>query len=803
MAMTADKQVVALLEEWKQLLRKVQRAAQSNHSLESGALCCLPERCFEVASSKDVQGEGHVSIPERLRQEGKMVDSLNADQPSGVDQSQWLAGTNRLQSRPELVIRRERSRRQAGVEVEHWTSAEVRVGTVRRRTVALDARGSSDRPHVLPFLMRRPERPTQTHAYVRLVCPNDLLPRPQRELRRPRHSHLRQCGSQALATVGQARVDHWITAHPLKKVGSFEGSDRHVEREALGIERLHSQVVAYIRAFLEERRHACAPELDVLLHAVDKLAGQKDLIRLSRGSVRGHDGQRIVAHPRFNTPTWGCLPGSHESRLRCANRPVRAPNSHHMIWFALSAVAAMTLLLPGGALLRLRMKRYAQFLGYDPRLSASLASATRVAELPIHNCGNVELPASDRPVTALIAVEVRSSLWGRVADPYVSVDGPGGVRRQYFERGVRGLRYLNVTGCLPSDHSEGASLTVAFVRCRPGPSAHVLYFPREEIGGPVLTVAPHPDDAELSSFSVWSDRDAWVITVSAGEIGTTSYGDLFPEDEAGARLRGQTRVTESLTAPLLGGVRPERIANLGYFDGTLEPMARDSRIVATSGVAGTSDLRTFRRSTGLSLPDRDAACWSNLVDDLAQLIATSQPHTLIAPHPLLDHHPDHRFTGLATLEAALRSTDHLCEGGQLLLYVVHPPISEGAVGLHPVGPRDGVVSVPPGTIDSAWFDGLVSYELNGDQRRRKALAVDTYRDLREEAFVAASTPVPKRIRNAVREIYRALVVYDASLFRRHLRPNELFFSVPFDALERVHEEFRSALLGEGPSGPDA
>jgi LmbE family N-acetylglucosaminyl deacetylase len=69
----------------------------------------------------------------------------------------------------------------------------------------------------------------------------------------------------------------------------------------------------------------------------------------------------------------------------------------------------------------------------------------------------------------------------------------------------------------------------------------------------VLLVAPHPDDAEIGAFGLYSCARSTVLTVSAGDYVDGRYADLAA-DEAGQRdLGGEVRALDSVAVPQWGG----------------------------------------------------------------------------------------------------------------------------------------------------------------------------------------------------------------------------------------------------------
>ncbi len=300
----------------------------------------------------------------------------------------------------------------------------------------------------------------------------------------------------------------------------------------------------------------------------------------------------------------------------------------------------------------------------------------------------------------------------------------------------------------------------------------------------VLVVAPHPDDAEIAAFGVYSSTDADVVTVTSGDAGEQGFAALFPEPGEHYRAKGWIRTWDSITVPFFGGVEPGRARNLGYYDATLRRLWQE-RPRAIEPALAKLDRPGFYRSLNVD-PELKArpftASWPSLVGDLGAELDRVQPRVVVAPHPLLDRHRDHQFTTLALLEA-LESWPGECE---LWLYTNHATGNES----WPFGPRDAMTGLPPwpaparrgaeSTPGAAlFFSRLYSHPLDAVARRRKQVALEAMHDLRPfdlRAETGAGDTTTRRERAEARR-------YD--YFRRAPRPNELFFVLTREDARRL------------------
>jgi LmbE family N-acetylglucosaminyl deacetylase len=420
------------------------------------------------------------------------------------------------------------------------------------------------------------------------------------------------------------------------------------------------------------------------------------------------------------------------------------------------------------------------FYSYDVEVDSVYDfSRTRAREISaqVHN-GTLPLPPKARPGDSIFAaVRIRATLLGHWFEPRLEIEADGQQLRQAFERGGAGLRYLNLSS-LDLSRETTVRLDGKFLHI--ADPAVTLYYISNDLDldqQRILVLSPHPDDAEIAAFGLYSNRDSHVVTVTAGEGGGPEYLGSFAAFGGGANAyieKGKTRAWNSVTVPMLGGVSAQRTANLGYFDETLQAMQRHPTVPVTSPHTGAQSLDAFGQVTSahFMLPRAARrATWDNLVEDLVYVIEKVDPDIIVAPYPVLDWHPDHKMSTAALLDA-LRKLNR--NRGSLLLYTNHSVSSV----CYPYGPAGDVVSLPPGG-SGVLFDGLLSTPLNLDQQQRKRVALDAMNDLRP-GFPTASPAAA--LRQLLRTLRIAFSANDQSYFRRAVRRNELFFEVRVSSL---------------------
>lgn len=397
----------------------------------------------------------------------------------------------------------------------------------------------------------------------------------------------------------------------------------------------------------------------------------------------------------------------------------------------------------------------------------------RINMLSIEN-GQVILPAmmADN-VSIFLKVSVDGSLISNMLRPSLTMSTGLGHETQFFEHGASGIRYLNISKLVGV---EDQLLTLVGNRLSvvDGP-ADLIQFENPVLEGKrVLVLAPHPDDAEIAAFGLYSEHDdVFVATVTSGDAGPFMYDEIYDEDaeEKDHYLKkGEVRTWNSLAVPLLGGVPPENIVNLGYNDARLRAMYRDKDMVAAGIYTNVSDMDTFRKQNFSSLADGLVGInnWASLVGNMKYLISEIKPDIIITPSPKLDMHSDHQYTTIAAVEA-LKELG--IRDGLLLLYTNHQVAFNERF---PYGDAGAVISLPPTPRGSNYFSSLFSYPMNNDQQRGKIFALDAMNDLRlgtDYRFVS------RALAQAVETFWMQITGKEETYFRRAIRSNEFFYVV--------------------------
>ena len=382
--------------------------------------------------------------------------------------------------------------------------------------------------------------------------------------------------------------------------------------------------------------------------------------------------------------------------------------------------------------------------------------------------------------TALLGVQIRAD--AAVALPYVEIAAGNTTDRQYFPPGDAGERWLNVTflrsamvGTRIALRGEGVTFTAPAATLR-------LFDGGFDLSKSILVLAPHPDDAEIAAFGLYANRNASVVTVTAGNAGAATYEAVFDETADHYLFKGRIRVIDSITVPWQGRIPPERAFNMGYFDARLAEMHDKRDATIPEMYRPNADINVYRReNVGSLLPlrPRDSK-WSHLVEDVLAVLKKVKPSVIAAPHPQLDTHRDHQFTAVALSEALAKWNRPVT----LLLYTNHADRNR-----YPYGPAGTLMSLPPPPEGNVVFDRVYSHPVPPALQRVKLFALESMHDLRFS---------PTRQFQLAREEARAMSPEkqgpepDITYLRRGPRSNELFYVYDRDGFASMIKAFLAA-----------
>ena len=392
--------------------------------------------------------------------------------------------------------------------------------------------------------------------------------------------------------------------------------------------------------------------------------------------------------------------------------------------------------------------------------------------------GSINLGAKDySDHTVFINLTVNSGYLGKYFQPSITLRTLNGSVVQYLEHGAEGIRYINISS-LPLNKNTKVDLSSNLLSIE-NQKVNIISFKNDDLNKQkVLVISPHPDDAEIAAFGLYSSNaNTHIVTITAGDAGDYAYKNLYPDIKEHYLKVGELRTWNSIAVPLLGGIPPNQSINLGFFNGKLKEMYENQGEPVSGAYTGVFDINTFRKQdvSNLSLGLTGDSSWSSLVTNLVYLLKEIKPDVIVTPYPALDSHSDHKYTTIALLEAIKQSK---LETGSLYLYTNHFYLNE----YFPYGKSRGGVSLPPNFSDSLYFERIYSHGLSSKKQKNKFFALDSMNDLRpgiEWQFFASSLKTP------LRKI-KHLILGDNTYYKRAVRSNELFFVVD---VKNTHKKF--------------
>lgn len=350
-------------------------------------------------------------------------------------------------------------------------------------------------------------------------------------------------------------------------------------------------------------------------------------------------------------------------------------------------------------------------------VSIALESSTPVRQL----LSSLPVEPGD-PLTIQLTLEVRYARWRR-ALPHIDVSIGQKVMPFSLDR-----RHEQIALTFSLTHEDlESSLRFSFKGCQPmdvHASARVVSRPVLD-DGPIMIVAPHPDDAEIAAGGLYSAHPSQtrIATLSAGELlrklDRQYIADLDDDLTTARQRKGDVRSWNSAVTPLLSGVAPEHCSMLGMPDGHGWDIMHDN-----AAADPVLSIKQARRFNALSLPNDDVRLpeRDHFVADVQYLIEYWQPATILVTDPEYDPHGDHRAAAVAL---ALALQQSCFKPARILLYANHYQDA------HPPGPAFQSAWTPSPELRKPLFSNPEPYLFPLDEKaqRHKALLLDAMSDL--------------------------------------------------------------------------
>lgn len=399
-----------------------------------------------------------------------------------------------------------------------------------------------------------------------------------------------------------------------------------------------------------------------------------------------------------------------------------------------------------------------------------------------HNLSIGSLPKGTD--TAILQISVQTSLTGFFFEPSIEVIAGNSKSLHFFEHGAQGTRFLDISRIATKHHD-------ILIKCKNikliDSKTNLFLFQNQILSdSKILIIAPHPDDAEIAAFGVYNTKkDSFILTITAGDAGLKKYDEIFQDETAHFLKKGELRFWNSITVPLLAGIKPENVYNLGYFDEKIYDMFLDKSMNIQSQHTHLSDINYFRKNnfTNFISSTDISSSWKSLVQDLQNIVKKVQPDIIITPFPAIDSHSDHKFSTIALIEA-LKKMNY--RNGFLYLYTNHHTLND----FYPYGSQNSKVDLPPNFNKNLYFDSIYSHKLSIDDQKNKILSLEAMNDLRLDTEWLSLTGMTKEF---AKILTKKILGWDRSYFRRAIRDNELFFIVKIENI--YNDDIQKSIIG--------
>lgn len=346
--------------------------------------------------------------------------------------------------------------------------------------------------------------------------------------------------------------------------------------------------------------------------------------------------------------------------------------------------------------------------------------------------------------------------------------------RQYFEAGETGTRYLNLSGLLADDQTL-SQWQLVYDHCLLMPDATLLGFKKPDIHhGPILIIAPHADDAELAAYGVYSDfsDQVWITTINAGQnvqsLDRQYITGLDDNLKDAVYRKAKIRAWNSMTTPLLAGVKLERLSSLGYFNLTKDTFYNAPEKQQNDSVCPELTPAISRALNTMTLPNDELNISSGkrLVDDLASLLDQIKPTSVFVTDPEIDPHPEHIMSAHA-LALAIQQSGHIPD--RVFMYVNHLR----KIKKFPYGPEHARTALPPWYESTSKFGhySCYSHQLTLKTQKEKVVSFDSMHDLRSKPRIQKMLKAwwHKKVLKSGYQFYGY-----HHYFQTHIKANEVF-----------------------------
>lgn len=329
---------------------------------------------------------------------------------------------------------------------------------------------------------------------------------------------------------------------------------------------------------------------------------------------------------------------------------------------------------------------------------------------------------------ALLKIKVNTVSWFP-CDHYITIVSDIGLRTQYLPINHNGIIYIDLSWI-----EEDSTIKLQPHHVDLAKDAEILFFNKnDDLSGTTLIIAPHPDDSELCCTSFYNEN-TFILTITAGEKITDLKKQYFSEMDndlkSAAKRKGALRVYNSLSTPILGGVKSTSLLNLGYSDSTIKSMYENPKDEIKSPYGfSPNDFRNMNQvNKQIKLIENPLNQLKDLKKELQIIIEELKPKRIVVTNPFTDSHNDHRYIGKIALDCLY---DISYPKPYVYLYTVH---IEREKEFH-YGPALSHISVPNFKEFFSYTDlskinfSYASFELNQEQQKMKTIMLGTMYDI--------------------------------------------------------------------------
>lgn len=394
-------------------------------------------------------------------------------------------------------------------------------------------------------------------------------------------------------------------------------------------------------------------------------------------------------------------------------------------------------------------------------------------------CDPINLECYDKKQTLILKLEIKSTFLSKLFSPYIEMSSGLKTEKTFFEHSAKGIRYIDIS------YFGGDNIVkLSTINCKIiSNKLEVFDFENLDINNKkVIIIAPHADDAEISSFGLYSDaKESFIVTVTAGE-GNCEFCDIEEDKQVQAKLKGNLRIFNALTTGLLGKVEYQNSIVLGYFNETIKKMYEDKENIISSKTAGISDINYFRRVNHSKIKTNPNASskWSSLINDFKYIINSINPDLILTLHPQIDSNLDHQYITLALVEAMEELN---CEDIKLLTFTNHLSQNE----IYPYGEIFSTSALVPKFNEPFIFDEIYSHQLSKEKQMYKYYALETMHDLRDSMIQIG---LKKAFSFTFKQLRRYINGKEKSYYRRSVRTNEIFYITNYKKLKKAYRNIK-------------